>query len=452
MKDRKGILIMESRNIEKTNIEQPKEKNQPRRGDFMQPQIKRQLLNTQEKGKGLANDAAELPMEIGELNDHYTGDMRGKADKIVKEVISSNKIQENTRRIKKPKLKDIVQRIEKELENLKLKKQVILDEKSDCKSGTMRYVDDNKTIEVYVGRLDSVSDRKTEFFLSHITKETDALVVDVGCMTGKVLQQMSKERPKLRFEGIDSEERYIQKAQEAYPKHKFRTLKLPNDMPYRDNEVDAFTMSALLHEVYTYNGFSEKAVKESLREMYRTLKPEGRVIIREPAMPQNPNELLNIKLTSKDGANPNTDEELLAAIPRDLSSESRMRRFLLQFKPLHLPQNQAVKDQITKNPDGSYKSHAWLISEFLRKRQCDPKEFWNAEMGEHNGPFIVNDLKRLAEEAGFQQDKMQIHDLFEKNWYAEIKKDEGISITDSKGKSVNQAERLPSHIYAILEK
>jgi hypothetical protein len=130
-----------------------------------------------------------------------------------------------------------------------------------------------------------------------------------------------------------------------------------------------------------------------------------------------------------------------------------MRRFLLQFQPLTLPQNQHLNGQLLGHPDGSYELPAWLVGEFLRKRTfSDSQEHWNAEMGELNAPFTSDALAELAEVVGFPPAKVRTRDVFEADFYAEIKQDDGISICDADGVPVNQSQRLPSHIYAVFER
>lgn len=58
--------------------------------------------------------------------------------------------------------------------------------------------------------------------------------------------------------------------------------------PFTDEPADTVVFNAILHEVYSYSPDRYEAVQRALRQAARTLRPSGRIIIRDGVMPDDP--------------------------------------------------------------------------------------------------------------------------------------------------------------------
>lgn len=220
-------------------------------------------------------------------------------------------------------------------------------------------------------------------------------------------------------------------------------------MPYAENTVSAFSILSVLHEIYSYNKFQREPVLNLIIEMRKALIQGGRVIVREPAKPDNPDEFLHIILNGTEGNNPQDIESLLQTPPSQLSQAALFKRFLLQFKPL---QNSTLIEKTTKIDENQYIMPAWLISEFFRKRKNTvTPEFFESEMEEQTNVFTIEGLRQLAQEAGFRDDKIQIISIFEEDFYGKVEPEE-ITIKNSNGILIKQDERFPSHLHGTFIK
>ncbi|MGE0199945.1 MAG: hypothetical protein AB7P76_03125 [Candidatus Melainabacteria bacterium] len=213
---------------------------------------------------------------------------------------------------------------------------------------------------------------------------------------------------------------------------------------YGRNTIDAFLMSSVLHEIYSYggeNGYSYDEVYSALQNLFDSLEHGGRVIIRDPARPENPGEYLLVTPNEEDGQNPNSLNELLSTDPHLLSTRSLLDRFLVQFKPAN-GQFEII--------DGKYQLPAWLISEFIRHRVVRKSATeWNAEMKEQYGVFTEAELRKTADLIGFNP--IEVRSVFNPDSTA-VGIEEELQISDLEGNVICQSERFPTHLYAVLEK
>jgi len=354
----------------------------------------------------------------------------------------------------------------------------------------MMAVQDEQTSRIYTEGLDSAALKKAVFVAQFLPVSPDRrLIVDFGCMTGTVAALLKRAYPQDDVEGLDINPTYIREAEIRYGAEgvSFSLIDPGRGLPYVENSASAFAAQAVLHEIYTYNGFQHQPVVDTLNEMHRALEPGGRVIIRDPAKPDDPDEQLHITLNNTAGRNPHSLGELLQAPPSELSQAVLMRRFIHQYIPLQ--RNPSAQERVSQLNENQYIMPAWLISEFFRKRTfVYTPEYWDAEMKEQNAAFNADELRKLAIDAGFKQKNVFIVNGFEKDFYGKvtdigtygakflmdralamgyvesssekkireyathIKESEDIAIRDMNGRWVDQDERLPSHLYGLLVK
>ncbi len=104
-------------------------------------------------------------------------------------------------------------------------------------------------------------------------------LLDVACGTGRGLQQMATAHPALRFHGVDLSPFYVKEARRRLAKVGEVALVVENAeaLPYVDGHFDVVTSVYLFHEL------PRRARRNVVREMFRTLRPGGLVVLEDSA-------------------------------------------------------------------------------------------------------------------------------------------------------------------------
>lgn len=98
-------------------------------------------------------------------------------------------------------------------------------------------------------------------------------VLDVGCGSGRLLQELN--RRKIKYLGIDFSESLIKQAKKEFPKHKFLLRNITDEKGWRGlGKFDAVFCLGVLHHIP-----DRKREHEVLRQMFLHTKPEGFVFI-----------------------------------------------------------------------------------------------------------------------------------------------------------------------------
>lgn len=155
----------------------------------------------------------------------------------------------------------------------------------------------NKTKE-YIEQMDSSMNDKA-LMLNYAKGNT---IMDMGCASGSLLKMAHHKFPKANLIGMDKDLSVFNKGEHPvsgiYTPTGVYTIGAPvfspqlieSDVLDLDKhvyagEVDTFIFSSILHEVYSYNGFSRDAVESVLMQAIRLLPVGGRLIIRDGVKP-----------------------------------------------------------------------------------------------------------------------------------------------------------------------
>lgn len=147
----------------------------------------------------------------------------------------------------------------------------------------------------YTEIMNSVSDKDNvlEFI------PANARVLDFGCGNGALAGKFEPEN----YVGYDISSVMVDQARKKHPAHSF-TSTLPVGQTF-----DVVLFSSVLHEVYSYGGKSFDKVIEVLKEAGSVLSPNGRVVIRDGAVPDKNSHLVSYRLV-----NPVDAREFLARL------------------------------------------------------------------------------------------------------------------------------------------
>ena len=119
-------------------------------------------------------------------------------------------------------------------------------------------------------------------FLRHLPENVET-VLDVGCNTGRGGITLKNLNPQLRIIGLDCLESRLAQLPDVYEE---RICGYSTDIPLVDACIDAILAGEFIEHLYLED------VTQTLREFYRLLKLEGKLLLTTP----NPNYLL-LKLT-----------------------------------------------------------------------------------------------------------------------------------------------------------
>ncbi|AKM79810.1 MAG: UbiE/COQ5 methyltransferase [Candidatus Beckwithbacteria bacterium GW2011_GWB1_47_15] len=119
----------------------------------------------------------------------------------------------------------------------------------------------------------------------HVKLSDRLKILDVGCGTGDDLLYLAAHYPKSKLYGLDADTSILQiarkKSQKAGAAIHFK-ISLAEKLPFSGNSFDLVWSSLMLHHLPT------KYKKRALKEIYRVLKPRGRLILIDFVKPKNP--------------------------------------------------------------------------------------------------------------------------------------------------------------------
>lgn len=96
-------------------------------------------------------------------------------------------------------------------------------------------------------------------------------VLDVGCGTGALLEAIAGKEPRARLAGVDLSEEMLGVARKRLGSSADLRLARAEELPFEDSAFDVVVSSSVFHYI--------RRPEEALKEMWRILKPNGRVVI-----------------------------------------------------------------------------------------------------------------------------------------------------------------------------
>jgi ubiquinone/menaquinone biosynthesis C-methylase UbiE len=116
-------------------------------------------------------------------------------------------------------------------------------------------------------------------------------ILDVGCATGRLLSQFAQAGCHHLY-GIDLAPKILEVAEKKLSAYdasiQLRTADAENEIPWPDNSFDVVTLTGVLHHFYR--------PLDALSEIYRVLRPNGRLVVIEPWLPPLLRQVINFYL------------------------------------------------------------------------------------------------------------------------------------------------------------
>ncbi len=239
--------------------------------------------------------------------------------------------------------------------------------------------------------MDVTMRQKLAFVSAHFQLHDGARILDIGCGSGKSSFELALLNPHLHVVALDYDAGYIAKAKELY--------KLPNlifiqgdarTLDIGDEKFDAILNSSLMHEIYSFNIYSGKAVDESLEAQLRRLKDGGVILLRDFMRPPRPDAMVYLDLPPKDDARVN-----------ELSYPDRLRAYAA-IANAEKPENERgfFCEHVETLPDGwerFYLSHDWAY-EFIWRKEYTAR--FEREAHEKYGVWRAEQYREIPESKG----------------------------------------------------
>ena len=107
-------------------------------------------------------------------------------------------------------------------------------------------------------------------------------ILDIGCATGRLLYKLAKQGY-TNLSGVDLAPRIIEVARKKLAnlnvKPDLKNADSEDDLPWPDNSFDIITLTGVIHHFYRLN--------DALKEAYRVLDKQGKLIITDPWFPNH---------------------------------------------------------------------------------------------------------------------------------------------------------------------
>lgn len=251
----------------------------------------------------------------------------------------------------------------------------LLDENAD--------ITDTRDYLTYASGMDNVIDIKFRDIRPFIR---EGKVVDVGCSTGSLIKLLAKELKESDIIGIEAARKFYEhaKSQEYESPFVFFYRKNITEQNFKENSIDTFIYSSVMHEVYSYMG--KEAFKKVLEDTYKQLMHGGRIIIRDVVGPKNQNAVVYMELNDKDGASEGDIESL--------STYNKFFRFIKDFKPRKINFSEV-------SIDGKKLIKISLRDAYEYLSKMTYTDNWASEMHEEFGFYSFDEWKKAFQDVGF---------------------------------------------------
>jgi SAM-dependent methyltransferase len=110
------------------------------------------------------------------------------------------------------------------------------------------------------------------------------VIADLGCGSGTVLELLHRKFRKSQLVGVDLSPEMVDRCAKRFPGAEIRRHDITLPL-FDEASIDSIVLSSIMHEVFSYKGYDYSAVRQTLRHCAESLKPGGRLIIRDGLKP-----------------------------------------------------------------------------------------------------------------------------------------------------------------------
>jgi SAM-dependent methyltransferase len=245
-------------------------------------------------------------------------------------------------------------------------------------------ITDTRDYNTYAFAMDNIINIKFEDIRPFVV---NGKVVDVGCSTGSLVRLLSKEFNESDVIGVEATRKFYEfcRSQEYPNPNVFFYRRNITDQNFKENSINTFIYSSILHEIYSYIG--EPTLHTVLKNSLAQLAPGGHVIIRDVVGPENPDKEVYMWLRDDDGVS--------IGDPHVLSTYAKFFRFVKDFLPRKISYREETLNE---------KKYIYLrlqdAYEFMSKKNYTDN--WDSEMHEEFGFYSFSKWQNLLQEMGYE--------------------------------------------------
>lgn len=123
--------------------------------------------------------------------------------------------------------------------------------------------------------VDPAFKRRANIILAELDLSNNQRILDLGCGRGFYLKAINQLNPELKLTGLDINPEYLNAAKETIDSPRIKFIKGDaTNLPFENNSFDQIIASEILEHI--------KEDERVIEEVYRVLKPGGKVIITVP--------------------------------------------------------------------------------------------------------------------------------------------------------------------------
>ncbi len=245
-------------------------------------------------------------------------------------------------------------------------------------------ITDTRDYLSYASGMDSVIDMKFNDIKPFVK---EGKIVDVGCSTGSLIKLLAKEFHESDIIGIEAARKFYEhaKSQEYESPLVFFYRRNITDQNFKENSINTFIYSSVMHELYSYIG--EEMLAKIIGDAHSQLVDGGRLVIRDVVGPNNPDKIIYMALNQNDGSSKGDISSL--------STYSKFFHFVKDFKPRQIK----YKEELI---DGKKLIKLSLRDAYEYLSKMTYTDNWESEMHEEFGFYSFEIWKEKLRQAGFK--------------------------------------------------
>lgn len=262
-------------------------------------------------------------------------------------------------------------------------------------------------------QMDVTMMQKLAFTSAHFQLAPGAKILDIGCAAGYGSYQFALLNPDLQVIAIDYDSDFILEAQDKYKLDNLKFFQADaTKLDFGDEKFDATFNSSVLHEVYSFSGYSQKAVVDAIESQLSVLKDHGIILIRDFVRPVQPDKMVYLDVL--DGVSAGQDY-------KDLSYPDLLNVYADLANSLRdINHRGFFMEEVDNQPGDGFKrfylSHDWANEFLLRKEYRDR---FALESREKYGYFTPDQFRSVPESLGARvvYTAPYVNPWIKKNWF-----------------------------------
>lgn len=234
-----------------------------------------------------------------------------------------------------------------------------------------------RSLERYCAALDAGLNEKLQVIGPWLRAWPSAPLVDVGAGAGAVSAWAARQYPAASVIGIDVSVTMLEIAKRRHHGQCNLSFRQGNAGEAHAENAASIILCSVLHEVYSYHGDTLAAVTKAVEAAWSSLRPGGRLIIRDFVKPQNGDQPV-----------------LLCHCRSDIVPGHDFLSFARAFA-------RPIRSRLRDGAPGVFVYETDLASAYEYILRKNYHEMWHAELQERYGFWTATEARDLVQSVGF---------------------------------------------------